>query len=252
MPISTNCIERIAKEFVGDEGDFFPYASGPQLVNFFNDNLGYRDVYQYGNAPTRWRFAAEKIGDLLVEGRINAFFSAALNYRYLMGGFDCTEVEARNKEHEALTELNRLLAPDGYYLSGKSGSYSLSEIDKDLTLIGEGGFAEAYLQKSTELVIKKLKQEVLTDSGCRHRFKREFQIMKGLDDVPGVLRVFQFDDGAYSYTMEHGETTLEDFSRMPLSDKPRISLINRHWKRCRRFINAGLFIETSVQRISSS
>lgn len=75
MPsLSERSVESIAKIFIGDEQELFCYLTGPQIVTFFNDNFGFRDIYQSGNAPTRWRYAAEKIASVASSGRIDRFF----------------------------------------------------------------------------------------------------------------------------------------------------------------------------------
>lgn len=54
MPIlSERSFESIAKMFIGDEGELFCYLSDPQMVAFSNNNFGFQDIYQGGNAPTR-------------------------------------------------------------------------------------------------------------------------------------------------------------------------------------------------------
>lgn len=83
--------------------------------------------------------------------------------------------------------------------------------DNDLKFIGEGGFANVYKSLSTGLIVKKLKDDFKTNKGIRHRFKREFDLTKSLYDLPGVIKVYDFNEADYSYTMEEGETTLEDF-----------------------------------------
>lgn len=75
MPsLSERSLESIAKMFVGDEGELFHYLSGPQIVTFFNDHFDFRDIYQGGNAPTRWRYAAGKIASVASSGRLDRFF----------------------------------------------------------------------------------------------------------------------------------------------------------------------------------
>lgn len=99
--------------------------------------------------------------------------------------------------------------------------------DDDLVLLGEGGFARAYLRKSSGLVMKKLNDSSAFDRGIRHRFKREYEIMKSLQGVQGVLRVYEYDEGALSYTMEAGERTLRDFMSEPLPDRTRIAILDQ-------------------------
>lgn len=225
--VSGAALDSIAQTFVGDAGDFFPYLSGPQLVTFFNENFGYREEYQWGHAPTRWRYAREKITELIARGRSKDFFSTILSHRYFMRMCECSEVEAKEKTSLAHGELNRILRPDGFELSGVDGNYALVVYDDDLVLLGEGGFARAYLRKSSGLVMKKLSDSSAFDRGIRHRFKREYEIMKSLQGVQGVLRVYEYDEGTLSYTMEAGERTLRDFMSEPLPDKTRIAILDQ-------------------------
>lgn len=225
--IGNHSLELISKIVVGDDKELFPYITGPQIVAFFNDRFGYQDVYQYGNAPTRWRYAAEKITDMLSNGRINEFFSAILSPEYMMTSWECDEIPAREKAENARQTFNRIIRGDGLELVGLAGDIRLVEIDSDLVLIGEGGFARAYRQISTGRVLKKLKPDMTLDERTRHRFKREFEIMKRLCDVPGVLRVYEYNGGSCSYTMEAGEKTLSEFMSTPLSEQVKLTIIKQ-------------------------
>ena len=227
MQLGTRCIESIAKVFVGDEADVFPYISGPIIFRFFNERFGFHDEYPSGGAPTRWRHAANRIATLLERGQGDDFFSIILNYRYMMQGFECGEMEAREKASCAEAELNRILRIDGFELAKYDGGFHIVEPDKDLAYVGGGGFANVYRRKSTGLIVKKLKEELILDKGTRHRFRREFQIMSDLDDVPGVLHVYDFDDESCSYTMEEGECTLEAFLTNPLSDSVKTAILRQ-------------------------
>ena len=69
--------------------------------------------------------------------------------------------------------------------------------------------------------------EVALDARSRHRFKREFEIMRDLAEVPGVLRVYDFNESNCSYTMEAGETTLLEFMSNPLSEEIKMTIIEQ-------------------------
>ena len=56
-----------------------------------------------------------------------------------------------------------------------------------------------------------MKDDYLTDTGIRSRFKREYNITKSLQDAFGIIRVYTFDEGSISYTMEYAETTLDKY-----------------------------------------
>lgn len=95
-------------------------------------------------------------------------------------------------------------------------------------MIGNGGFANVYLQKSNGLVLKKLKDDYLMDIGIRSRFKREFNITKSLENVYGIIKVFTFDEGNASYTMEKAEITLEEYIKSnSITDDIRIKCIRQ-------------------------
>lgn len=227
MPITEATLDTFAKTLVGDEGATFPKMTGPQIFDFFNDYFGFHDQYPWNNAPTRWRHARDRIAQLLNAGRGNELFSSVLSYRHFMRFAGCAEIEARERAHTAMQELNRILRQDGYELSGTDGRYTLVPIDEDLILIGSGGFANAYLRKSNGLVVKKLNDASLLDRGIRHRFKREFEIMKGLEGVPGVLKVYDYDEETGSYTMEAGERTLKDFMETPLPERMKLTILEQ-------------------------
>ena len=80
-----------------------------------------------------------------------------------------------------------------------------------MVLIGSGGFANVYKQKSTGHILKKLKEDFLTDKGIRSRFKREYNITKSLQDVYGIIEVYSFNEDSCSYEMEEAEKTLERY-----------------------------------------
>lgn len=87
-------------------------------------------------------------------------------------------------------------------ITRKDSKHHLVRENDDLILIGSGGFANVYRQKSTGLIVKKLKDDFLTDKGIRSRFKREFTITKSLQGMFGIIEVYSFDEGNCSYTME--------------------------------------------------
>lgn len=228
MPsLSERSLESTAKMFVDDEEELFHYLSGPQMAAFFNDYFGFRDTYQGGNAPTRWRYAAGKIASVASSDQLDYFFSIILGFKYMVSTFDCDEIEARERADKAKKQFNRVLISDELEIVGTDGEMKLVVVDSDLIPIGKGSFAEAFRQKSTGRVLKKLMPEVALDARNRHRFKREYEIMKNLSELPKVLRVFDFDEGNCSYTMEAGETTLLKFMSNPLSEQVKISIIKQ-------------------------
>lgn len=155
-------------------------------------------------------------------------FDIILGKSFIMGDLAVTEVEAAEKSKEILSDFNRALGVDQYIIVRNGSEYHLIEKSEDLVLIGSGGFANVYRQKTTGLIIKKLKDDYITDEGIRSRFKREFSITKTLQDVHGIIAVFSFDEGSCSYTMEPAEQTLEEYVRNNrLTDKIRINCIRQ-------------------------
>lgn len=208
--ISEESIKRISSLFCGDAGDFYEYKSGPRLVSFFNQYFDSADVYGQG-FPSRWAYVYDKIIECINTNRIDAFFNIILSKEYLIREKGITEVAAAELSARILDGFNSILQQDGYKITHSNGKYHFIREDDDLVLIGSGGFANVYRQKSTGLVIKKLKDDFLTDTGVRSRFKREFAITKSLQGLYGIIIVYSFDEGNCSYSMEMAETTLEQY-----------------------------------------
>ena len=225
--ISEGTLKYIAQVFCGDITGFYAYKSGPNLVSFFNNWFDFRDVYGQG-FPSRWAYVYDKLVNLVNRGRIDTFFNIVLEKTYLMSDLGITEVEAAEKSEEILSEFNRSLGTDQYIIVHNGNDYHLIERNEDLVLIGSGGFANVYRQKTTGLIIKKLKDDFITDEGIRSRFKREFSITKSLQDLHGIIAVFSYDEGSCSYTMESAEQTLEDYVRNNrLTDEIKLNCIRQ-------------------------
>lgn len=208
--IGNNSITQIAHIFCGDAEDYYSYKSGSELVRFFNQHFHAGDVYQSG-FPSRWAYVHDKIVGLLNSGRIDSFFSIIFSKEYLMKEKSIGEVAAAELSENIVRKINELLRSDMCRITHKNGKYHLVNDDDDLILIGSGGFANVYKQKSTGLVVKKLKDDFLTDPGIRSRFKREYSITKSLQGEYGIIQVYTFDEENCSYTMEPAEITLEKY-----------------------------------------
>ena len=208
--ISEDTIRYLSNVFCGDAADFYSYKSGPKLVSFFNNYFGYNDRYGQG-FPSRWSYVYDKIVDLLDNGRFDKFLNTILGKDYLMRDLGITEVEAAEKTDAIFSDFNRAFGADQYLILKNDSGFHLVEKNSDLVLIGSGGFANVYRQKSTGMILKKLKDDFITDRGIRSRFKREFEITKSLQDLYGIITVYAFDEGNCSYTMEPAEQTLEEY-----------------------------------------
>ena len=225
--IGEDSITAISHLFCGDIDGYYSYKSGSKLVSFFNQYFGSNDVYKSG-FPSRWVYVYNKIVDFINTNRIDAFFNIILRKDFLIRDQGITEVDAAELSEKIVTEINRIITQDRCKLTFSGGRYHLTRESDDLVLIGSGGFANVYRQKSTGLVIKKLKDDFLTDVGVRSRFKREYNITKTLQDSFGIIQVYSFDEGNCSYTMELAETTLERFVlENELNDQTKLNCIRQ-------------------------
>ena len=225
--LSSDSVKEIANIFCGDIGDYYTYKSGPKLVSFFNTNFGTKDVYQAG-FPSRWAYVYDKINLLISHRSVDSFFNRILSKAYLMQEQSLSEVEAVEKIEKIYNEFNRIIQKDLCKITCNRGRYHLVKESDDLEPIGNGGFANVYLQKSTGLVLKKLKDDYLMDRGIRSRFKREYTITKSLEDAFGIIQVYTFDEGNASYTMERAETTLDKYIKEnTLTDAIRVNCIRQ-------------------------
>lgn len=175
--LSSDSLKEISNIFCGDTADFYSYKQGYKLVEFFNSNFGTKDVYRSG-FPSRWVYVHDKLVDLINSHQIDRFFNVVLGKSYLMQEQSLSEVEAAEKSETIYAEFNRIIHRDLCKITRNNGRYHLVKENDDLEPIGNGGFANVYRQKSTGLVVKKLKDDYLTDTGIRSRFKREYNITK--------------------------------------------------------------------------
>lgn len=208
--ISVEFIRFLSELINGDIEGLYSYKSGPELVHFFNQYFGYKDVYKQ-DFPSRWNYTYNKIEDLLNKKNVDKIFNIILSKRYIMRDLQISEEAAIEKENLIYKKINEKAIYDNYYLIKKNGEYKFLNKDEDLVWIGGGGFAEIYLQKSTQKILKKLKEDFMLDKGIKSRFKREFEITKSLNDLNGIIKVFDFNEQDYTYTMEKAEGNLEDY-----------------------------------------
>lgn len=208
--LQDDSIKTISYIFCGDTEGYFSYKSGPKLVAFFNQYFKYNDVYGQG-FPSRWSYVYDKIIDFINKNQIDDFINIILGKEYLIRDLKCTEVEAATKAQEISMEINRIIKSDMCVITRIGDRYYLTKENEDLTYVGSGGFAIVYKQKSTGLILKKLKDDYLPDKGIRSRFKREYDLTKSLGDVIGVIKVHDFSNDNCSYTMEEAETTFEKY-----------------------------------------
>lgn len=103
----------------------------------------------------------DKLVELLDANLFDQFLSQILSTAYIMQDCGLTEVKAAERSQEVFQELNRIVAGDLYIITHRNGRYHLCKKDEDLVLIGSGGFANVYRQKSTGLIVKNLKMNSL-------------------------------------------------------------------------------------------
>lgn len=225
--LTNDSIEQISKIFCGDIEDLYTNKSGSKLVSFFNQYLSSADWYGQG-FPTRWKYVHDKIVNLYNAGKIGAFFDVILSIHYLEKEQGLSEVDAILKKDTILTEINAILKTDQEILVFKNNHYILENINDDLVPLGHGGYANAYYQKSTGLVIKKLKEDCIKDASIRSRFKREFEITKSLADTEAVIPVYNYNASDCSYTMLKAEQTYENYiTANSLDDASKITCIRQ-------------------------
>ena len=225
--LSQDSIQSISHLFCGDTEGFYSYKTGPKLVDFFNQYFNSKDIYAPG-FPSRWIYVYNKLIELFNNNSIDSFFDIILSKQFLMNDLNISMVEAAEKSEIISNEINRIVKRDYYSLSFINGAYHLIQDNIDLEFIDSGGFAKVYYQKSTGLIVKQLKDDFLTDCAIRSRFKREFEITKSLQDQFGIIRVYTFNEGECSYTMERAEITLEEYiNNNELSDDQKNNCIRQ-------------------------
>ena len=225
--ISEKNLKEIADIFIGDIIGLYPYKRGEDIVGFFNERFGYRDTYGAG-VSSRWILVRDKIVDMIDKGTINYFFDLVLSVDYIRSETGLSLVESAERAEECYQRFKEIVNRDSYDIISKEDKYFFIETSEDLELIGKGGFANVYLQKSTGKVIKQLKPFYLKDKAIRSRFKREYEITQELSDVDGIIKVFDYNTDNCSYTMEKADTTLEKYiNSNQLSDTIKINLIRQ-------------------------
>lgn len=155
--LSSDSLKEISYIFCGDTTDFYTYKQEYKLVEFFNSNFGTKDIYHSG-FPSRWAYVYDKLGELIISRQIDSFFDIVLSRSYLIQEQSLSEVEAAEKIERIYAEFNRIIHRDLCKITRSNGHYHLVKENEDLEPIGNGGFANVYRQKSTGLVVKKLKE----------------------------------------------------------------------------------------------
>lgn len=217
----------LANIFCGNTEELFKYKTGSKLVQFFNQYFGYNDIYR-NPFPSRHIYVHNKLVELFNKNKLESFLNIILSKKYIMKEYQIIENEAVDKILEISKRFNSLFNMDGFTLQNKSNYFYLIKDEADLQPIGSGGFANVFKQRSTGLIIKRLKDDYWTDKGIVHRFKREFEITKSLEEFPFIINVYDYNESNYSYSMEEAELTLESYVlNNDLNDENKISIIRQ-------------------------
>jgi len=82
----------------------------------------------------------------------------------------------------------------------------------NLTVVGNGAYAivHKFVDPNYDLTFARKKLMAGADERDIERFRREYEIMKGLD-FPYVLKVYRYNQEENSYTMEFCDSTLEQY-----------------------------------------
>lgn len=223
--LSNKSLKEISLIFCGDTKGYYNYKTGPQLVNFFNSYFDANDRY-YQGFETRWKYVNTKLIEFINAGKFDLFLNHILAISYIMEDCNLLQIDAIERTNTILEKFNTIVQEDSYKIIYFDGKYHLLSEEEDMILIGKGGFANVYKQKSTHLVVKKLNNDSLNDKSIRSRFKREFSITKSLQDLDGIIKVYDFNESTYSYTMELAEQTLEQYIKKATpNDQIRIKYI---------------------------
>lgn len=208
--ITEDTLRAISSIFDGDTEDIYCYKSGSAIFKFFNRYFGYHDVYSFRESyPSRWVIVSQKLAEIANQNKLSRFFDIVLSIEFLgEENPDLSNDKLKEKSVSAQQIFNRILRGCGLEILFEDGHFKIDLIQNDLVLLGEGGFAKCYLRHSDNKVVKKLKENFYSDAGVVSRFKREYKITKELQDVPGIIKVFDLDEHNLAYTMELAEQDL--------------------------------------------
>lgn len=180
-----------------NEGGYVLDFSNRTFDKFTYHSIGVKIQEKYGLSKGK---SFEAYIDEALDNDIIKLVRDLLTYYDDLPDSSSEKTDIKNKQAEKLKE--------------KLNSYSHmgKEIIKtDESFLTKGGFAEIYLQKHSQRIVKKLKNEYKQNSALKSRFKREFEIMQSLSQVNGIIKVYEFDESEFSYTMEKADFTLNDY-----------------------------------------
>lgn len=118
-----------------------------------------------------------------------------------------------------------------FYLDETINISNQSNAYYQLKQIGEGSYANVSRYKdefyNEYFVVKRAKKDLNPKE--KARFKKEFEVMRSLDS-PYILKVYNFNESKYEYTMEYADLTIKDYieknnTKIEVSD--RIGLVRQ-------------------------
>lgn len=206
--ISKTTVREIVDTFIGDNDLLeYKYKSGPDLVEFINRFFQANDMY--GNRfPSRWLYLLDYLKDLEQE-KFEEFFQYILDEKYLVRYESVKKSDYFEFRSTSLEQFNLFLEKDNLKLMTIRGKIKLINLDEDLEEIGSGGFAIVYKSISSGRAVKKLREEIKYDKTSIHRFKREYELTKSIQDIKGVIPIYDYDENQYQYDMLLCDQTLE-------------------------------------------
>jgi len=127
MKVSQKTIEFLIDMITGD-GEFSEYKSGPKLVDFFNNNLGFDDEYGRG-FPSRGEYVKQKLEELNEQGRIDEVLKSYLS--------PVNYVEEENQLNKLLEKTNKYLEFDGFKIVLQNKKLKILFLDNNLIEAGK-------------------------------------------------------------------------------------------------------------------
>ncbi|WP_413509379.1 protein kinase domain-containing protein [Carnobacterium maltaromaticum] len=212
--ISNSVLRELSNEFIGEtESSLYNYKTGPVLVEMFNDFFDENDSYGQG-FPSRWIYVSEKLEKFETNNELNNFFQQILSSKFLRIHEGCNRGNVEASIVERIKRFNEILDKEDLEIKYINKKVMLMPFQDDLSEIGSGGFAIVYNISNNHRARKVLRLEFQHDEGVKHRFKREYEITKDLQEIDGIIPIFgDYNASDYSYEMQFCETNLEDYIR---------------------------------------
>lgn len=203
--LSETSIKEICEYFGGNDSENFPYKykSHEPLVDVLQSKFHCHDLNSIYPC-SRWKLTKMALQQIWGMNQYNEFFTTILSIRFIMSEHPkWNAVQCSEASKKAFNDFNVMLASNDYELIKRGSTYLIVKLDSTLKKIGEGGFAIVYKIDGTNTVKKVLKEEHLSSSSTLSRFKGEYEISKSLEGMPGIIKVYDYDENNPSYTLEY-------------------------------------------------